>query len=212
MPDSRRYSTPLDPSQVSVCLVTIGDVDLAPILATVPAGCETVIWDNSRRTDYRVFGRYMATLEATRPVIYTQDDDCVIPIADVLAEYRPGVVTGNLIRDDPAWRARYHDTTLLGFGAVFDRELPWVAFMRWARLHPVDHEFMTSPGGAEVVFPMLSETRTVVCGGEWLGEPGQEVFGRSNRMSNQPGFLETRLGWLDRAREARDRLRKEGVL
>ena len=47
---------------------------------------------------------------------------------------------------------------------------------------------MTSPGGAEVVFPMLSRTKTIFAGATWMGEPGHEVFGRPNRMSNQPGF------------------------
>ena len=202
----------VDPSQVAVCLVTIGDVDLAPILATVPDGCEVVVWDNSRRADYMVFGRYMAILEATRPIVFTQDDDCVVPIAEILSHYDPCVVTGNLIREDVVWRRRYHDTTLLGFGAVFDAHLPWLAFAKYARKGPLDWEFISSPGGAEVVFPMLSRCKTVLCGGEWLGEPGQEVFGRSNRMSNRPGFMEARLAWLERARRVRDELRAEGVL
>jgi hypothetical protein len=114
-----------------------------------------------------------------------------------------------MIHEDPIWRRRYADTTLLGWGAILDRELPWQAFMRYARYHPLDLDFMTSPGGAEVVFPMLSRCKTVVAGATWLGEPGHEVFGRSNRMSNQPGFLETRLGWLDKARKVRDQLAKD---
>jgi hypothetical protein len=114
-----------------------------------------------------------------------------------------------MIYDDPVWKQRYRDTTLLGWGALFDRELPWEAFMEYARHYPLDYEFMTSPGGAEVVFPMLSRTKTIVAGASWLFEGGTEVFGRSNRMSNQPGFLETRLGWLARAREVRDLIAAE---
>ena len=203
----------LDPGQVSAVIVSIGDVDLAPILATMPTEYEIVVWDNATRPlDYRVFGRYMGMLEASRPVIFTQDDDCVLTPEQhqaMLDAYEPGVVTGNMIHEDPIWRKRYADTTLLGWGAIFDRDLPWQAFMRWARYHPLDPDFMTSPGGAEVVFPMLSRCKTIVAGATWLGEPGHEVFGRANRMSNQPGFLETRLGWLDRARAVRDQLAKD---
>lgn len=205
----------LDPAQVSAVLVTIGDVDLTPILKTMPYG-EVVVWNNATRpADFRVFGRYIAIREATRPVIFFMDDDCVLSPEQhqaMLDAYEPGVVTGNMIYDDPAWRKRYHDTTLLGWGAIFDRDLPTRAFNVWRRYRPTDWDFMTSPGGAEVVFPMLSRTKTVVAGATWLGEPGQEVFGRANRMSNQPAFLERRLGWLELARHVRDRARADGVI
>lgn len=207
---------PLDPSRVSAVLVTIGDVPLEPILESFPSEYEVVTWNNATRpADFRVFGRYIAIRETTRPVIFFQDDDCILSREQhhaMLAAYEPGVVTGNMIHDDPIWRKRYADTTLLGWGAIFDRELPAVAFKRYARYHPLDWDFMTSPGGAEVVFPMLSRTKTVIVGAEWIGEPGQEIFGRPNRMSNQPAFLETRLAWLDKARAVRDRLRAEGGL
>lgn len=210
----------LDPSLVSLCLVTMGDVDLAPIILNAPPEFDVRVWNNRVRTplvggDYKVFGRYMLIAEATQPVIAFIDDDCWLSAAQwqtLLDAYEPGVVTGNLIREDPLWRSRYHDTTLLGWGAVFDRDLPQRAFDVYERYYPTDWEFMTSPGGAEVVFPMLSKTKTVLAGATWLGDPGQEVFSRSNRMSNQPGFLDTRLRWLERAREVRDRATADGLL
>ncbi len=186
----------ITPDKVTAVLVTMGDVDLAEMTATMPPEFEIVVWDNSRRIDYKVFGRYMGILEATRPVIWFQDDDCMLTPEQyqvMLDAYEPGVVTGNLLREDPIWRKRYKDSTLLGWGAVFDRDLPWLAFMRYARLYPLDWEFMTSPGGAEVVFPMLSRTKTVLAGAQWLGESGQEVFGRSNRMREPEASYV--LGW-----------------
>lgn len=204
-----------DPSLVCAVLVTIGDVKLDPILDSLPAEYDVVVWNNAERpVDYRVFGRYMGILETRRPIVFFQDDDCVLTPEQhqtLLDAYEPGVVTGNMIHDDPVWKERYKDTTLLGWGALFDRDLPWQAFMRWARHRPVDFEFMTSPGGAEVVFPMLSRTKTVVAGAQWLFEDGTEIFGRQNRMSNQPGFLDTRLRWLAEARIVRDLLAKEGL-
>lgn len=206
---------PLDPSRVSAVLVTIGDVDLTPILDSLPPEYEVVVWNNATRpANFKVFGRYVAIREATRPVVFFQDDDCVLSPEQhqrMLAAYEPGVVTGNMIYADPVWLERYKDTTLLGWGAIFDRDLPFRAFAKYARYHPLDWEFMTSPGGAEVVFPMLSRCKTIVAGATWLGDPGREVFGRSNRMSNQPAFLETRLRWLDKARHVRDRLAREGI-
>jgi len=202
----------IDPSQVTLVLVTMGDVDLAQITDHAPPEFEIVTWDNSRRIDYKVFGRYMGALEATRPVVAFIDDDCYLTRdqwGELLAAYEPGVVTGNYLRHDPVWERRYADTTLLGFGSIFDRDLPWLAFARWARHEPLDWEFMTSPGGAEVVFPMLSKCKSIHAGAQWLGEAGQEVFGRANRMSNQPAFLERRLAWLERARHVRNLLAEE---
>lgn len=211
-----RYTRPaLDPGRVALVLVSMGDVDLAQITDDAPDEFEIVVYNNATRpVDYKVFGRYMGILETARPVIAFIDDDCRLSSAqwqELLAAYEPGVVTGNMIREDPVWRGRYHDTTLLGWGSIFDRDLPWLAFMRYARHFPVDFDFMTSPGGAEVVFPMLSRCRTIVAGAEWLGESGHEVYGRSNRMSNQRDFLETRLRWLERARAVRDQLAAEGA-
>lgn len=206
----------ITPDKVALVLVTMGDVPLEQITDHCPPEFEIVVWNNldGSRPDYKVFGRYMGILEATRPVIAFLDDDAWLSRGqwdELLAAYEPGVVTGNFLRHDPLWERRYKDTTLLGWGAIFDRDLPWLAFCRWARHEPIDMDFFLSPGGAEVVFPMLSRCKTIFAGATWMGEPGHEVFGRSNRMSNQPDFLETRLAWLDRARRVRDQLAKEGA-
>lgn len=202
----------LDPAQVAAVLVTKGDVDMAPIVAELPYG-EVFIWDNSQRLDYRVFGRYMGMLETTAPVIYTQDDDCLVHNHDqLLEEYEPGVVVGN-VQTDPGRLKFYRDTTMLGWGSLFDRNLPWQAFSRFARFYPLDWEWMTSCG-AEITFPMLSRTKTVpIAIGwdstypvEWLREEGADVFGRPNRMSNLPGFYPARDLDLKRAREVSARL------
>lgn len=111
--------------QISAVLVTRGDVGLSPILASLPFD-DVVIWDNSRRGDIGVFGRYLAMAEAKHPVIYTQDDDCIVDAAAVVAEYQPGVVTANVPVDR---RSFYNDgVTLIGWGSVFDRHLYRVLF------------------------------------------------------------------------------------
>ncbi len=195
----------IDPSQVSWVCPTRGDVNMEPILATIPEGAEVVLWDNSVEEDHGVYGRYMAIHRATRPVIITQDDDCLVRNwHELLERYEPGTVVGNMRNDPPRLRF-YRDTTMLGWGAIFDRELPFLAFARYSRFYPITWEWMTSCG-AEITFPMLTPNRTIPVDPEWLAQDDGMVFGRSNRMSNQEGFYRARDEDLARAREVRDRL------
>jgi len=198
-------STSLDPDKVCAVLVTRGDVNLAPILETLPYG-EVVVYDNAKRQhDWKVFGRYVAISETQKPVIYFQDDDCLVTCHEELLEaYEPSVVVGNMLDHHPPRLETYRDTTLLGWGALFDRGLPFEAFEQYGRFYPIDWEFKTG-SGAETVFPMLSRTKTIIEGIEWLDQDGP-VFQRPNRMWKQEGSSAERDFWLDRAREVRDRI------
>lgn len=125
--------TGVTPDQVTAVLVTRGDVDLTAALETLPFD-DIRIWSNATGNDLAVFGRY-AGLQNCRPVVYVQDDDCVLPaasIADLLAAYEPGHVTCNMPQ---AWRDQpfYERHALVGFGSVFDRDLPEQAFARYLR-------------------------------------------------------------------------------
>ena len=87
----------ISPSEVSAVIVTRGDVDLGEILTSVvDAGITSVmVWDNSRpRTvfdrDRKVYGRYIGAQLLSNETVYVQDDDCLVPIAELLAEYEPG--------------------------------------------------------------------------------------------------------------------------
>jgi hypothetical protein len=194
---------------VSAVLVTRGDVDMQAIIDSLPYG-ETVVWDNSTRpVNYGVFGRYMAIFEATKSVIYFQDDDCLVTChEELLAAYEPGVVTGNAF-DDPGRLHRYEGTTLLGWGSIFDREMPLSAFLKYGLHFPV-HELWEENGnphrglGAEIIFPVLSRNKTITHGIQWLDQEGP-VLERENRMWKQPGFYEATEFWLARGR----RMRKE---
>jgi len=188
---------------VTAVLVTRGDVDMQPIIDSLPYG-SVVVWDNSRRpVDYGVFGRYVALSEVQTPVVYFQDDDCLVSCHEALMEaYEPGVVTGNAF-DDKERLKRYEGTTLLGWGAIFDVDLPWRALTLYAAHYPVDRDFFYGLG-AEIMFPMLSRTKTITRGVEWLDQDGP-VLERENRMWKQPGFYEETAFWLARGR----RMRKE---
>lgn len=91
---------------VSAVIVTRGNVDLRPVLDSLPREWEQVVWNNSgydsgasvsvRRSpakhertpgnlsvhevgpDMSVYGRYAAIEFATWDVIYVQDDDCIV--------------------------------------------------------------------------------------------------------------------------------------
>ena len=81
---------------VSACLVTRGDVDMRPILDSLPSEWEKIVWDNSagemtrhpRRAgkfdrvgglpDLSVYGRYAAIEHASHDLIYVADDDVIV--------------------------------------------------------------------------------------------------------------------------------------
>ena len=192
---------------ISAVLVTRGDVDMLPIIETLPYG-EIIIWDNSKRpVDYGVFGRYVAIAETTRPLVYFQDDDCLVSCHESLLEaWEPGYVVGNAF-DDAERLHRYEGTTLLGWGSLFEADLPWQTFTEYARHYPMEqlwsHWEPVGTGhrglGAEIVFPMLAPSKTITHGVTWLDEDGP-VLERENRMWKQPGFYDATRWWMDRAR------------
>ena len=81
---------------VSAIIVTRGNVDLDPILDSLPNDWECVIWNNGAGYcrvigtspgplgsqhdvgDLAVYGRYAAIEYASHDVIYVQDDDCIV--------------------------------------------------------------------------------------------------------------------------------------
>jgi hypothetical protein len=139
-------------AHVSAVLVTRGDVDLEPILASLPFA-DLVVWDNSQRErDLGAFGRYAAIAEAKHEVIYTQDDDLIVQRHDeLLAAWEEGMVVANM----PAWKTDYLDTVLIGYGSLFNRSAPQAAFERYARFYEIDDEDFYRIG-ADFVFPLLT--------------------------------------------------------
>jgi hypothetical protein len=120
---------------VSAVIVTRGDVDLAPCFAPFAAAgiTDLVVWNNATAEgDLAVYGRYEAIGSATGDAILVQDDDVVLDVDSVhalTAAYVPGYVVCNMprrFRDTGS----YDDSALVGFGAIFDRDLPARAFGR----------------------------------------------------------------------------------
>lgn len=192
---------------VAAVIVTRGDVDVSDPLDTLrQAGIgERFVWDNSRRADLGVYGRYAAIEHVEAPVIFVQDDDCVLPVASIRAlldAYEPGVLTANLPRK---FYERYKDrgTCMVGFGAVFDRKLPSVAFECF------DDYVLEGYVGA---FPSFWRTCDLVFAGltphKTLDLPYQDQpWARDeSRMWRQPGHFEERLEMINLVRSVRDGL------
>lgn len=184
---------------VTACLVTRGDVDLGPILSSLPSEWPVVVWDNSQREDLGVYGRYAAVAEARTAVVYVQDDDCLIDADRVAAAYEPGRLVANMPRS--RW-PDYPDSTLVGWGAVFDRHLPRKAFVTMdgtlglLNAEPRSPVFLRT---SDVIFSALTPRTVIDIGFQHL--PWAETPGR---MFRQPGHKAERDMVLEQCRRIRD--------
>lgn len=195
----------LTADQVSAVLVTRGDVDMTEILDSLDAARieDVVIWNNALETvDLAVYGRYHAIEQARSPVIYVQDDDCVLEpgsLEQLLAAYEPGVCTANV---PERFRQHYPDSGLVGFGAVFDRDLPEQAFARFGRF-----DFNGDPGWVDGmfnrrvdnVFTTLTPMKLVDVA--YRDQPWASAAGR---MWTSPGHVGERDRMIELARRVRD--------
>lgn len=161
--------------------------------------------------DLAVYGRYAAAERATSKVVFVQDDDCVLPpesIAALLAAYQPGHVVCNMPSEFR--HSFYRDHALVGFGAVFDRDLPKKAFDRFAAMVPrlgLSNYGWSLPGGeggrfnrcCDVVFTTLTPRILVDVPYRnlpWATDP--------DRMYRQPDHVGDRVEILDLAKKVRD--------
>jgi hypothetical protein len=134
---------------VSACIVTRGDVDLSPVLRSLPEDWEILVWDNGANAlyegrdggrywnvgDLSVYGRYAAIQYASHEIIYVQDDDVVVSDPKKIVDiwYIPSGLTGfkeGVVCNMPQEfrHSFYEDHALVGFGAAFHRDAPVKAF------------------------------------------------------------------------------------
>ena len=154
---------------------------MTPILESLQTqGIEDIlIWDNSKREDLGIYGRYAMIGEASHDVIVTQDDDVIVSdYAAILAAYEPGRLTVNY--PEP-W-----DVPWVACGSVFDATLPQAAFERYWTRWPCDRLFTHRI--CDAVFSLLTNTNVIDVGYE--DQPHGLVSGR----------VSTSNGWYDRDR------------
>lgn len=126
--------------KVSAVVVSRMDRPLGRVLDSITPHVDELI---VVRGHHGIWARYEAIARAKYDIVYTQDDDAVVHVPSILAQYEPGLVTCNM---PAAWRKDYQDgIALVGWGAVFDKDLvygydyaegDWQgAFDRYLRLH-----------------------------------------------------------------------------
>lgn len=218
---------------VSAVLVTRGDVELAPIVATFEADLfdEVIVWNNAPAThhaadlvasadaaahvpviwpnvggvDLRVYGRY-ASMRAVpgHGIAYVQDDDCLLP-RDSLAALLAAYEPGRLVANMPApFRAHYSDSCLVGFGALFDAHLPAAAFDRFVpQVEALDPD---ETAFAATFLRCCDVIFTTLTPTTWVDVPytNMPYATGEDRMYRQPEHVSERADVLRRARQVRD--------
>lgn len=147
-------------ADVTAVLVTRGDQPKAVTrICRSLHGCrEVIIRDNSLGEDLSVYGRYSAALGwVETPLVYIQDDDCIVDAEALVQHYEPGVVTVNM----PAEHQEQYPgrIKLVGFGAIFDRSL--INFSRYLAKWPADEIFYRE---CDRVFTFLNKCKVVDVG------------------------------------------------
>jgi len=139
---------------VTACIATRGDIDMTPVLASLPKKWETIIWDNrigvyvngkcvqAVPLDLGPHGRFEGLRRyATNTLCYVQDDDVIVSDPQAIVDswigsdgpFHAGAhVVCNM---PPEFRPHYPDSAMVGFGAAFHRDLPETAFKRFFDFH-----------------------------------------------------------------------------
>jgi hypothetical protein len=93
---------------------------------------DIIVWKNSPRDNRMVYGRYLAAAQARTPLIYTQDDDCLVRNIGGLIAAFDGKHLVSAMKPDAVERYESHkkrraQPTLLGWGSVFRTE--WISVL-----------------------------------------------------------------------------------
>jgi hypothetical protein len=195
---------------VSAIIVTRGDVELGPVLRSLPEDWEVIVWDNGegelrrrvlpsiaakvvlgeRQPDLSVYGRYHAINYASHELIYVQDDDVIVSDPrKLVAAWEDAKEKCAEEQFDPKflWHASpeeiraigrgegvccnmpqefrhdfYRRHALVGFGAVFHRDSPDMAFSLFAGAEDINPPFFTEGWGdvfhrtCDIIFTALT--------------------------------------------------------
>lgn len=185
-------------SDVSAVLVTRGDVDVSRILGALTVFNDVVVWDNSKREDWRLFGRYVALTECERDIVYFQDDDIYVPpstIEGLVAAYEPGVITANMSEGWAGGRDML-DAVQVGAGAVLDRSIPGRAFAKYDTMFPRDDLFYLYTDTLVAIPSRIRRVDLPLEVLDWGYAP--------NRMNALPDFAECLAESIRRGRAVRD--------
>lgn len=154
-------------------LVTRGDVDLAPILDSLPEEWPLVVYDNSKRAqDLKVYGHFAALAEVTTEYVFCQDDDAICPAQAVLDCWTPDCA------DKILTNVRDGDTPWISWGAIFRKDLPGPAIKRYVDAYGMDDDVLL---WCDLIFSALTPWTNVDLGVNHL-----PWFRAANRMVMLP--------------------------
>lgn len=115
--------TPHD--NITAVITTRGDVDLAPVLESLP-DWPVIVWNNRERPwDAKVYGYFAALREVETDYAYTQADDAVVDAQALLDAWTPedeDRILLNVADGDTPW---------ISFGGIFKKSLPEPAIVRY---------------------------------------------------------------------------------
>jgi hypothetical protein len=168
----------IDPKDVTCVVVTRGDHNLKRVFEHLNQYFSLVHFKVNKQYftfgermmknddfsgDDKVYGRYVVALKGhLEPVVYVQDDDCLVDIPEVLAHYEPGIVTCNIRHTHTNWYTdKFYNVAPVGWGAVFDRDLIEPAFSRYLSRYPKDDFFLRE---CDRIFTGLNRVKRVTAG------------------------------------------------
>jgi hypothetical protein len=183
-------------ADITACLITRGDVDMEPILATLPYP-NVIVWGPDR-PELHVYGRYAAMRHAPTRHVYTQDDDCIFRHHEqLLAAFEPGSITA--VYGHGETPGGYEDVALVHGGAILDRRVAFAAFDEYLLRYPYDEGFLRE---ADMISGTIGAHHEV----DLPYEIRMEIATAPNRMCNQPWQRDLKLKITDQARAVRDEL------
>lgn len=217
---------------VSAIIVTRGNVDLKPVLNSLPWEWEIIVWDNSygyvkrqppggrdwntwtsigrgpNAPDLSVYGRYAAIQYASHDLIYVQDDDVIVSDPQAIVDHwlwvRGRADADFLVANMPQEFRHdgYTDSCLVGFGACFHRDLPGKAFDAFGEANGNVIEFGSTPVWQRTCDVVFTTLTPRVL----VDVPKENLpyATDASRMYRQPDHVGERQRMLELARQVRD--------
>lgn len=142
-------------------IVTRGDVDLAPVLDSLPAGWPKLIWNNSEKlVDLKVYGHFAALADVETEYVYMADDDAICPAQAVLDAWSEKEHADKILTN-----VRDGDTPWISWGAIFRKDLPGPAIDRYVSAYGFDDDVLL---WCDLIFALLTPWVNVDLGVEHL--------------------------------------------
>lgn len=184
----------IHPDDVTACLVTRGNVSMKPIVEPLMFD-RVIIYNNAKRVDRAVYGRYLAAQEAQTEWVYFQDDDVTVPEKTqrrLLCEARRNEYVCNHPPDHN--QQFFPGLHFVGWGTICERDAPERAFRRWheAGYGQEGHSFDVV--GCDIVFSLLTLHRAFD-----LGQRNMDYAFGEDRVHRETAFEQNKRDYYEDA-------------